>query len=99
MNARSLAKARAHEPRPAEVRDRGSEADGSRRARRKVGDRTSSERVLPPVVSEIPAHLERPAVDVGLRPFIVAVANAIVKDILEERERQDEPSRSRLRKT
>lgn len=97
MNARSFAGAKAPELSPTEVGDRCREEKGGRRKRRKVSDDKGERCVLHPTVREIPSYPECPSpVDVALRPFIVAVANAIIKDIL--RERRDGPASGHLRK-
>ncbi|MGH7437901.1 MAG: hypothetical protein ACRENE_19655 [Polyangiaceae bacterium] len=79
-----------------DVRDGRYEVERKRRVRCEVGDRNSSDRITASVVREVPVDGERAPVDVALRPFIVAVANAIIKDIF--RERRDGTARSHLRK-
>ena len=87
MNAKSVAKAKAHAPRSTDVGDRSCQGEGSRGKCGTVSDRKGGERcALRPVGSEILSQRGcPPSVDVALRPFIVAVANAIIKDILRER--------------
>ena len=56
-------------------------------------------RKTPAKVHGVDERREDQVVDPRLRPFIVAIANAIIRDILRERERRDEQARGDLRKT